>query len=318
MRRRTVLGALLTLPFAAACDGSDGSAGPSTSRSPGAAGSATPTGTVPPPDLSESAAALRRLEKRFKVRLGVFAVDTTTGLSLAHRQDERFAMCSTFKTYAVAAVLKKHTEEPGLLGRRLRFTRKDLVPHSPVTETRLADGMTVAELCAAALLQSDNTAANRLLDLLGGPPAVTEFARSLGDPATRLDHREPELNNVTPGSLQDTTTPAGMAAGYRSLLLGEALPRPERERLTRWMRSNRTGANRIRAGLPRGWTAADKTGTGDYATANDVGVAWSPDGRPLVIALFSDRPAETAAPEERALAAATRIAVKALTAPPPS
>jgi len=318
MRRRTVLGALLTLPFAAACSGPDGSAEPRVPRSPGATGSTTPTGAVPHPDLSESTAALRRLEKRFKVRLGVFAADTTTGLSLAHRQDERFAMCSTFKTYAVAAVLKKHAAETGLLGKRIHFTREDLVPHSPVTETRVNSGMTVAELCGAALLQSDNTAANRLLDLLGGPSAVTEFARSLGDSATRLDHREPDLNKVAPGSLQDTTTPAGMAAGYRALLLGEALAPPERERLTRWMKANRTGANRIRAGLPQGWTAADKTGTGGYATANDVGVAWSPDGRPLVIALFSDRPAENGTPEERALASATEIAVKALTGTPPS
>nr|WP_232835340.1 class A beta-lactamase [Actinocorallia populi] len=262
--------------------------------------------------MSASVTALRRLEKRFGVRLGLWAADTGTGRSLGHRQDERFAMCSTFKTYAVAAVLKAHSSDSGLLGRRIRFTRADLVPHSPVTENRVDSGMTVAELCHAALLQSDNTASNELLDLLGGPSAVTSFARSIGDPVTRLDRREPELNDVTPGSLLDTTTPAGMAAGYRALLLGEALAQAERDRLTRWMRANRTGQDRIRAGLPRGWTAADKTGTGEYAAANDVGVAWSPDGRPLVLAVFSDKPAKDGTHEDRVIAEATKIAVRAL------
>lgn len=307
-----MLGALLALPFAGACSGSDGSTAPRTSRSPGTTSPQSPT-AAPAPDLSADIAALKRLEKRFGIRLGVFATDTTTGLSIGHRQDERFAMCSTFKTYAAAAVLKARPAGTGLLDEKIRFGRDDLVPHSPVTETRVDTGMTVAELCGAALLQSDNTASNELLDLLGGPPAVTSFARSIGDPATRLDRREPELNDVTPGSLQDTTTPAGMAAGYRALLLEEGLPRPERERLTRWMKANRTGADRIRAGLPEGWTAADKTGTGEYAAANDVGVAWSPDGRPLVIALFTDKTAKDGAHEDRALAAATKIVVRALT-----
>lgn len=313
MRRRTVLGALLTLPFAAACSDSDGADGPQASRSSGSAGPGTGTPTVPVADLSTSVAALRRLEKRFGVRLGFWASDPSTGLVLGHRQDERFAMCSTFKTYAVAAVLKAHPLDSGLLDRRIRFTRADLVPHSPVTETRVDTGMTVSELCRAALLQSDNTASNELLDILGGPSAVTSFARSIGDPATRLDRYEPELNEVTPGSLLDTTTPAGMAAGYRALLLGEALAPPERDRLTRWMKANRTGRDRIRAGLPRGWTAADKTGTGAYAAVNDVGVAWSPDGTPLVIAAFADKPAKNGSYEDRILAEATEIAVKAFT-----
>ncbi|WP_106396914.1 class A beta-lactamase [Actinocorallia populi] len=310
LRRRTVLGALLSVPFAGACSGPDGSPAPATARSSAPVGPVPSTAAVP--DMSASVTALRRLEKRFGVRLGLWAADTGTGRSLGHRQDERFAMCSTFKTYAVAAVLKAHSSDSGLLGRRIRFTRADLVPHSPVTENRVDSGMTVAELCHAALLQSDNTASNELLDLLGGPSAVTSFARSIGDPVTRLDRREPELNDVTPGSLLDTTTPAGMAAGYRALLLGEALAQAERDRLTRWMRANRTGQDRIRAGLPRGWTAADKTGTGEYAAANDVGVAWSPDGRPLVLAVFSDKPAKDGTHEDRVIAEATKIAVRAL------
>ncbi len=313
MRRRTVLGALLTLPFAGACGGPDGSAEPGVPRPSRTAGSQTGTPAVPAVDLSASVAALRRLEKRFGVRLGLWAADPSSGRTLGHRQDERFAMCSTFKTYAVAAVLKAHPLDSGRLDRRVRFTRADLVPHSPVTETRVGTGMTVAELCRAALLQSDNTASNQLLDILGGPSAVTAFARSIGDPATRLDRYEPELNDVTPGSLQDTTTPSGMAAGYRALLLGDALPPPERDCLTRWMKANRTGQNRIRAGLPRGWTAADKTGTGAYAAANDVGAAWPPEGHPLLIATCTDKPAKNGTHEDQSLAEATKLAIKALT-----
>ena len=305
-----MLKAVLAVPFAGACSGSDGATDPRASRSSGPAASQSPaTAATPAFDVEP---ALRRLEKRFGVRLGISAADTASGLSVGYRQDERFAMCSTFKTYAVGAVLRAHASDSGLLGRRIRFSRADLVPHSPVTEKRVSSGMTVAELCAAALLQSDNTASNALLDVLGGPSAVTSFARSIGDPTTRLDRREPELNYVTPGSLLDTTTPAGMAAGYRALLLGEALAPSERDRLTRWMKANRTGTDRIRAGLPKGWTAADKTGTGGYAAVNDVGVAWAPDGRSLTIAAFSDRPAKDGAHEDRVIVEATKIVVKAL------
>ena len=68
-------------------------------------------------------------------------------------------------------------------------------------------GMPLGDLCAAAIDWSDNTAANLILDAIGGPAGFTAFARSLGDSTTRLDRNEPSLNTAIPGDERDTTTP---------------------------------------------------------------------------------------------------------------
>ena len=172
-----------------------------------------------------------RIEAKSGGRLGVAVLDTRDGSRTGHRADERFAMCSTFKLLAGAAVLARHDAGKEQLDRRIRYGAKDLVTYSPVTEKHVATGMTLAELCDAAIALSDNTAGNLLLAALGGPEGLTAFARTLGDGVTRLDRIEPALNEAAPGDPRDTTTPAAMAANIRALVLGDALSAPSREQL---------------------------------------------------------------------------------------
>jgi beta-lactamase class A len=233
-----------------------------------------------------AASQLKALEAASNGRLGVAALDTASGAIVNYRADERFAFCSTFKVMLASAILARSAHEDGLLGQRIRYTQGDLVNYSPVSEMHVADGMTVAELCAAALQYSDNSAANLLIRLLGGSPAVTAFARSIGDDEFRLDRMETELNTAIPGDLRDTTTPAAMARSLQRLALGNALDAREREQLQTWMRGNTTGDARIRAGVPRDWQVADKTGTGDYGTSNDVAVLWPPSKAPIVVVVY--------------------------------
>jgi beta-lactamase class A len=221
-------------------------------------------------------------------RLGVAFLDTTTGARAGHRADERFPLCSTFKVLAAAAVLARVDAGQERLDRRIRFAASDLVVNSPATKERAGtqEGMSLDELCAAAMTMSDNTAGNLLLAALGGPEALTAYIRSLGDATTRLDRIEPELNEARPGDPRDTTTPAAMAANLRTLLLGNVLAAPSRERLTAWLVGNKTGDARLRAGLPKGWRVGDKTGSGGHGSSNDVAVIW-PDGRaPVIVASY--------------------------------
>ncbi|MBD0707012.1 class A beta-lactamase [Streptomyces sp. CBMA291] len=250
------------------------------------------------PGGKEVSARLRELERRHSARLGVYAHDVRGGRTLAYRADERFPMCSTFKALAVAAVLRDLDHDGTFLARRIRYTeafvaRSGWSPRAELPEN-LARGMTVAELCDATLRFSDNTAANLLLIELGGPTGITRFARSLGDPVTRLDRWEPELNSAEPERRTDVTTPRSIGRTYGRLLLGDALPRPDRELLTRWMLANTTGDQRLREGLPEGWTLAEKTGGGRYGTNNDAGVAWRPDGGPVLISVLTTRTREDA------------------------
>ncbi|OKJ00368.1 beta-lactamase [Streptomyces sp. CB01249] len=240
-------------------------------------------------------ARLRELERTHGARVGAFAYNVATGVAVRHRADERFPMLSTFKTLAAAAVLRDLDRDGEVLEKVIHYTEADCVSDSPVTDTpeHIASGLSVARLCDAAIGDSDNTAGNLLLRELGGPQAVTRFARSLGDRVTRLDRWEPVLNSAEPGRVTDTTTPSALARDYARLVLGNALEPRDRERLTYWLLNCRTSGTRFRAGLPPEWTVADKTGGGSYASCNDVGVAWTPEGVPVVLAVLTTKPAGT-------------------------
>jgi beta-lactamase class A len=255
--------------------------------------------------------ALSGLERAAHGRLGVAALDVRTERSIMYRTEERFPMCSTAKLMIVGAVLRRDLDGGGCLSRRIEYGEKDFVPYSPITEDQAAHGMTVAQLCAAALQYSDNTAANLLLRLLGGPQAVTAFARSIGDETFRLDRWEPELNSALPGDERDTTSPAAMAHSMRQLLLGKALETAQRTQLREWMLGNTTGAKRIRAGLPPAWAVADKTGSGAYGTCNDVGILWPPQREPVVLAVYFTQPDPESMTDEAVIANVTRHVVRA-------
>ncbi|AOJ78599.1 PEN family class A beta-lactamase, Bcc-type [Burkholderia ubonensis] len=260
------------------------------------------------PDIA-SAATFAALERAAGGRLGVYALDTATGRRVQHRADERFPFCSTFKAMLGAAVLARSVEHPGLLQQRVTYAQADLVNSSPVSGRHVDTGMTVAQLCEATAQYSDNAAANLLMKLLGGPAAVTAFARSIGDDTFRLDRWETELNTALPGDARDTTTPAAMAASLRALALGDALPAPQRAQYVQWLRGNKTGDKRIRAGVPTGWQVGDKTGTGDYGTINDIGVLWPPARGPIVLTVYYTQARADAKGRDDVIAAAARIAV---------
>ncbi|WP_336318613.1 class A beta-lactamase [Streptomyces lavendofoliae] len=304
--------ALLTAAAGAAALLTTGAAGAFAAPAPAAA----PPAGRPGAGAARRAAAegrLRALERRHGARLGAVARNTVTGATVLYRADERFPLCSTFKTLAVAAVLRDLDRHGEVLAKRIRYTAADLVPNSRKCEENLATGMTVAELCDATIRFSDNTAANLLLRELGGPGAVTRFCRSLGDGTTRLDRWEPELNSCEPWRVEDTTTPAALSGTYEKLVLGTALHRADRARLTGWMLGNTTSTHRFRAGLPADWRLADKTGGGAYGTNNDAGVAWTPDGTPVVLAVLTTKPLPEAAADDLLVAGAASVLAAAVT-----
>ncbi|WP_445229094.1 class A beta-lactamase [Duganella rhizosphaerae] len=285
--RRALILALAAAPFAHAADLLD---------------------SAPASAPNSAAALLAKLEGESGGRLGVAALNTGDGRRLLHRADERFPFCSTFKTMLCAAVLAR---EPALLKKRVHYTKKDLVTYSPVTEKHVGKSMTVAALCEATIQTSDNTAANLLMQQIGGPAAVTAFARSIGDMEFRLDRIETELNTALPGDPRDTTTPVSMAESLHKLLLGDGLGAVQRKQLKDWMLGNTTGDTRIRAGVPSGSLVADKTGTGDYGSTNDIGVIWQPGKAPIVLVTYLTQPGKDDKARSEILAEATRIVVEA-------
>jgi len=248
--------------------------------------------------VAEATDRLRALEAGVGGRLGVFVIDTANGGSLGYRADERFMMLSSFKVLAGACVLQRVDAGLDRLDRRIVFDGSALLPWSPVCEKFAGgQGMTLGELCAATIATSDNAAANLILDSFAGPPALTAFLRRCGDEVTRLDRREPELNQPAANPAFDTTTPRAMAVTLRRLLLGDVLSPASRRQLQDWLLACVTGERRLKAGLSAGWRIGDKTGS-NRSDANDVGIVWPPGRAPLLIAAYlSGSPAEPAARE---------------------
>lgn len=239
--------------------------------------------------------ALAQLEQTSGGRLGVGVLDAESGRSAGWRADERFGLCSTFKLLLAAVILHEADAGRLALDEVLPYAREDLVPNSPVTEAQLAaGGMRIEALAHATQTTSDNLAANLLMKRLGGPQALTAKLREMGDPTTRLDRWEPEMNRVPPGEERDTSTPRALANTVARIFGDELLAPASRQRLREWTIATTTGTRRLRAGLPRDWTVGDKTGTG-YAPGmgnktNDIAIVWRQDRAPVVVAAYYESP----------------------------
>ena len=241
-----------------------------------------------PASAQEPFPALSTYERKTGGRIGVFAENLVTGVKLAWRADERFVMCSTFKASLAALVLTRVDRGEDQLEQMISYGPQDLLEYAPAARQNLAKGaMSVADMSEAVVELSDNTCANLLLARVGGPASLTAFWRSTGDAVTRLDHNEPELNRSPPGDPNDTTTPAAMAGNVRRFVLGEVLSPDARQRLAGWMLNCKTGDNRLRAGLPKDWKVADKTGNNGKDASGDVAVVWPKPERPILIAVYT-------------------------------
>lgn len=250
---------------------------------------------------------LRDIESRSQGRLGVEILDTATSRGYGYRRNELFMMLSSFKPLACAAVLYRADRGELNMGQRIRYGTQDLIPWSPVTEQYAGGrGLSLDELCEATITTSDNTAANLILNSLGGPAAVTAFLRQLGDGITRLDRNEPHLNLPSDTDALDTTSPRAMVSTLQQLLLGDVLSTPSHDRLHLWLLSSTTGANRLKGGLPPDWRVGNKTGTSRTA-ANDVAIIWPPGRLPILVAVYLDGAPPNARLKDEAIASVGRL-----------
>ncbi|MEV0148227.1 MULTISPECIES: class A beta-lactamase [unclassified Nonomuraea] len=272
------------------------------------------------PSDSDLTKTLQELEKSYDGRIGAVGIDLGTGRTVGYRADERFPFNSMFKVFACSAVLHKaRTSDPGLMDRVIHWKPADmagLTANSPETTEYTDTGMTPAQLCRAGITKSDGFAGNTLLKQIGGPRGLTDFFRATGDRTSRLDRPEPYLTEWEPGEERDTTTPAAAAQTFTKLTTGRTLHTLDRARLVGWLKANRTGANRIRAGLPDDWTIGDKTGTGgasNYGTANDLAIVWTPGSNaPIILSVFTNRNVNNTPNDDKVIASTATALAKAL------
>lgn len=251
---------------------------------------------------------LSRLELKEHIHIGIAAINMENNQTIYYRADERFPIQSTFKLIGVSAVLHQAMTNLNLLNQKIAYKKSDVVFWSPITEKNINNGMSISQLCAAAMMFSDDTAINLVVKKLGGLNTVVDFARFLKDDFFKLNHFEPNMNS-NPSSDEDTSTPRAMQNSLQQLAFGKVLSPPMREQLVDWMKRNTTGDARIRAGVPKEWIVADKTGSGSYGVSNDIAIIWPPKKPPIILAIYTVHPNKKATPRDDILAYVTRLII---------
>ncbi|HHX8332807.1 CARB family carbenicillin-hydrolyzing class A beta-lactamase [Vibrio antiquarius] len=226
------------------------------------------------------------IEQQTSSRIGVSVWDTQTDERWDYRGDERFPLMSTFKTLACATMLSDMDSGKLSKNATAKVDERSIVVWSPVMDKLAGQNTRVEHACEAAMLMSDNTAANLVLNEIGGPKAVTMFLRSIGDKATRLDRLEPRLNEATPGDNRDTTTPNAMVNTLRTLIEGETLSYESRVQLKIWMQDNKVSDSLMRSVLPTGWSIADRSGAGGHGSRGINAIIWKENHRPVYISIY--------------------------------
>lgn len=258
--------------------------------------------------LTQAQGKLEVLEKSFDGKIGVYAINTNNNQTIGYRADERFPVQSTMKLIGVAALLKQSQSNSHLLKEKIQYSKNDLAPWHPITGKYVNSGMTLEALAESAISYSDNVGIDLIMNKLGGPEAVTDFAHSIGNKSFNITHYDGNLN-ANPKSIEDTATPKDMAISVQKLTLGNVLTSSQRAQLVTWMKDNTTGYKRIRAGVPIGWTIAEKTGGGfgSYGIANDIGILWSPYCKPIVLAVYTVQNKQDAKSRDDIVASTTSI-----------
>ncbi|EOX4788345.1 CARB family carbenicillin-hydrolyzing class A beta-lactamase [Vibrio alginolyticus] len=226
------------------------------------------------------------LEQQTSSRIGVSVWDTQADERWDYRGDERFPLMSTFKTLACAKMLSDMDSGKLSKNATAKVDERSIVVWSPVMDKLAGQNTRIEHACEAAMLMSDNTAANLILNEIGGPKAVTMFLRTIGDKATRLDRIEPRLNEATPGDSRDTTTPNAILNTLRTLVEGETLSYESRVQLKIWMQDNKVSDSLMRSVLPTGWSIADRSGAGGHGSRGINAIIWKENHRPVYISIY--------------------------------
>lgn len=247
---------------------------------------------------------LTSIEHQQGVKIGLYAYDTNNKHVIAHHAEERFPFQSTFKMIGVGALLYQDDRKP-IIDKKVSITPQDMVSWHPISGKYINKDVPLKVLAEGAIAYSDNTAINKIIEQIGGINQINRFARISQNPSFKLKHIESNLNS-DPKKEMDTATPKDMAASVQHLLLGDVLSQGNRSLLKSWMQNNTTGYKRIRAGVPLGWTVADKTGSGSFGVANDVGMAWSANCKPIILSIYTYKPEKTAKTSDAAIAEVTQ------------
>ncbi|BAT56650.1 putative beta-lactamase (plasmid) [Nostoc sp. NIES-3756] len=250
---------------------------------------------------------LEQISQAAQGRVGITATVLETGETVTVNGDQQFPMQSVYKFPIAMAVLAQVDKGKLKLDQKIQIEASDIVQDSRILdENSQGREYSLAELLQYMVSESDSTACDALLRLIGEPQRATKYLRDLGVDDIVIANTENEIQFAQDPSLQyrNYATPDAAVNLLRAFHQGRGLSESSQTLLRQWMTKTSTGSNRIKALLPEGTVVAHKTGTsatidGVTAATNDVGLVTLPDGRHLAIAVFvSDSTANNAIREE--------------------
>lgn len=253
--------------------------------------------------------------------IGVTAIHLESGKRISVRGHERFPMASVFKLPVALAALRRVDTGTLSLKQLVTIAPKDFSPGlSPLRDRANGKPVTVSvlELIELTVRESDNTAADNLMKLVGGPKGVTIRMRELAVGGVRVDRSEKEIaaDLRKPGGreayardVRDTATPDSMADLLVTIWQRRAgLSDASHELLMRCMREIPRGKRRILAGAPAGSVVWHRPGT-IASTTNDTGIVRLPNGQHVILAIFTKASTSEVEVREDDIAAVTRAAI---------
>ena len=261
---------------------------------------------------SASASELKHIEQENDVTIGVYGMNTDNGKVYKHNADERFAFASTYK--AIASGILLNNMPNGKLNKKIKINEQDIVAYSPVTEKYIGKTMSLKSLVQASMLQSDNTANNKIINEIGGIEGFNNELKTLGDYISKPQRLEPDLNDYDPTKIADTTTPRAAATTLHKLLASKQMDKDNQALLKQVMIENETGDSLIKAGVPKEYTVGDKSGQAlTYGTRNDLAFIYTDKHRkPIILAVYTKQDQKNAKPDDKIIAAAAKEAIKKL------
>lgn len=263
-------------------------------------------------NVTVSANEFDKIEKDNNTTVGVYGINTENGKKVQHNANERFAFASTFKAIASGVLLNNYSDKD--LNKKIAINEADIVEYSPVTENYRGKQMTLKDLIKASMLQSDNTANNKIMEELGGVKAFKHELKQLGDNISNPQRLEPELNLYDPNSTADTTTPRAAAQTLNTILTSDQISDGNLDLLKQVMIENETGDSLIKAGVPDNYIVGDKSGQGlTYATRNDLAFIY-PDKhkKPIILAIYTKQDDKDGQPDDKVIADAAEEAIAQL------
>ena len=227
-------------------------------------------------------------------RIGVAAIDLSSGQEISILGDQRFPMASTSKIAIAATFLEGVDKGRWRLDQKfpLMVPQRSKAFSTPVAPVAPGDWLPASELLELMITRSSNPATDALLAVIGGPAAVNDWTRRAGitdfqitrDIATLVGD-DGEVDPASYIDIRDSATPLAMTRLLKGLYEGRWLSASSRNILIGTMERCRTGTRRIPALLPSGVVVAHKTGSLNN-TSSDIGIVTLPDGRSIALAIY--------------------------------